>query len=47
MVEFCRAFNMSPSEYKALTLNEYSAFITHLQKEVREHELSSKRRNPR
>jgi hypothetical protein len=43
MAEFCRAFNMSPSEYKALTMNEYLAFIAHLQKEVKAHELSSKR----
>jgi hypothetical protein len=27
MAEFCRAFNISPSEYKALTLGEYQAFI--------------------
>jgi hypothetical protein len=27
MAEFCRAFNMSPSEYKALTMNEYAAFV--------------------
>jgi hypothetical protein len=35
MAEFCRAFNMSPSEYKALTVNEYKAFITNLNKEVK------------
>jgi hypothetical protein len=33
MAEFCRTFNISPSEYKALTLNEYSAFIKTLQKD--------------
>jgi hypothetical protein len=27
MAEFCRAMNMQPSEYKALTLSEYQAFI--------------------
>jgi hypothetical protein len=27
MAEFCLALNMSPSEYKALTLEEYSAFV--------------------
>jgi hypothetical protein len=27
MAEFCKVFNVSPSEYKALTLNEYFAFI--------------------
>jgi hypothetical protein len=43
MVEFCRAFNISPTEYKALTMGEYLAFIRHLQKEVEAHELSSKR----
>jgi hypothetical protein len=35
MAEFCRAFNMSPKEYKALTLSEYKAFITDLNKEVK------------
>jgi hypothetical protein len=43
MAEFCRAFNISPSEYKALTLGEYLAFLRLLQKEVKAHELSSKR----
>ncbi len=43
MVEFCRVFNMTPSEYKALTMGEYLAFLRHLQKEVKAHELSSKR----
>jgi hypothetical protein len=28
MAEFCIALNMSPSEYKALTMEEYAAFIT-------------------
>jgi hypothetical protein len=27
MAEFCLAMNVQPSEYKALTLNEYLAFI--------------------
>lgn len=35
MAEFCRAFRMSPTEYKALTMSEYKAFITNLQKEVK------------
>jgi hypothetical protein len=43
MAEFCRAFNMSPSEYKALTMDEYAAFVLSLKKEVEAHELSSKR----
>ena len=33
MAEFCRVFNMSPSEYKALKLNEYLAFMKTLQKD--------------
>lgn len=33
MAEFCRAFNISPSEYKALTINEYAAFIKILKKD--------------
>jgi hypothetical protein len=32
MAEFCQAFNMSPSEYKALTMNEYMAFVKVLRK---------------
>ena len=43
MAEFCQAFKMSPSEYRALTMDEYMAFIQVLQKEVDAHELSSKR----
>jgi len=43
MAEFCRAFNMSPKEYKALTMNEYAAFVMILKKEVEANELSSKR----
>jgi hypothetical protein len=43
MAEFCRAFNMSPSEYKALTMDEYVAFVLSLKKEVEANELSSKR----
>jgi hypothetical protein len=35
MAEFCRAFSLSPSEYKALTLVEYKAFITILNNEVK------------
>jgi hypothetical protein len=31
MAEFCRAFNVSPSEYKALTMSEYVAFIKDLE----------------
>jgi hypothetical protein len=27
MAEFCQAFNMSPTEYKALTMSEYAAFV--------------------
>lgn len=34
MAEFCRAFNISPSEYKALTISEYTAFVKILKKEV-------------
>jgi hypothetical protein len=34
MAEFCRATNISPSEYKALTLGEYTAFVKILKKEV-------------
>ena len=33
MAEFCRAFNVSPSDYKALTLNEYLAFIKTVKKD--------------
>jgi hypothetical protein len=33
MAEFCRATGISPSEYKALTLNEYKAFIKILTKD--------------
>ena len=33
MAEFCRAFNISPTEYKALTVSEYKAFIKILKKE--------------
>jgi hypothetical protein len=33
MAEFCRTFNMSPSEYKALTMSEYAAFIKILKKD--------------
>jgi hypothetical protein len=33
MAEFCRAFNVSPTEYKALTIDEYKAFIKILKKE--------------
>jgi hypothetical protein len=43
MAEFCRAFHMTPTEYKALTMGEYLAFLRQLQKEVKAHELSSKR----
>jgi hypothetical protein len=43
MAEFCRAFNMSPTEYKALTMSEYLAFVKILNKEVEAYELSSKR----
>jgi hypothetical protein len=34
MAEFCQAFNMSPTEYKALTMNEYMAFIKVLGKRI-------------
>jgi len=27
MAGFCQAFNMSPSEYKALTMVEFAAFL--------------------
>lgn len=27
MAGFCQAFNVSPSEYKALTLTEFAAFL--------------------
>lgn len=27
MARFCQAFNMSPSEYKALSLLEFAAFL--------------------
>jgi hypothetical protein len=27
MADFCMATNMSPSEYKALTMDEYVAFV--------------------
>jgi hypothetical protein len=43
MAEFCRAFNISPSEYKALTMSEYAAFVKILDKEVKANEFSSKR----
>jgi hypothetical protein len=43
MAEFCQTFKISPSEYKALTMDEYIAFIKVLQKEVEAHEFSSKR----
>ena len=33
MAEFCQAFNMSPSEYKALTMSEYLAFVKILVKD--------------
>jgi hypothetical protein len=33
MAEFCRTFNISPTEYKALTMGEYLAFIKTLQKD--------------
>jgi hypothetical protein len=33
MAEFCRTFGISPSEYKALTINEYAAFIKILKKD--------------
>lgn len=43
MAEFCQVFKMTPTEYKALTMGEYMAFIKVLQKEVEANELSSKR----
>lgn len=27
MASFCQAFNISPSEYKALTMAEFAAFL--------------------
>jgi hypothetical protein len=27
MARFCQAFNLSPSEYKALTMAEFAAFL--------------------
>jgi hypothetical protein len=33
MAEFCRYFNVSPSEYKALTMGEYLAFINTVKKD--------------
>ena len=33
MAEFCRVFNVSPSEYKALTMGEYMAFVRTIQKD--------------
>jgi hypothetical protein len=27
MARFCQAFNISPSEYKALTMTEFAAFL--------------------
>jgi hypothetical protein len=33
MAEFCGTFNMSPSEFKALTMNEYVAFVKILKKD--------------
>jgi hypothetical protein len=33
MAEFCVAFNISPSEYKALTMSELAAFIKVLKKD--------------
>jgi len=27
MAQFCQTFNISPSEYKALTLTEFEAFL--------------------
>jgi hypothetical protein len=33
MAEFCRVFNVSPAEYKALTMGEYVAFIKTLPKD--------------
>jgi hypothetical protein len=33
MAEFCGAFNMSPTEFKALTMNEYAAFIKILKRD--------------
>jgi hypothetical protein len=32
MAEFCTAFNISPAEYKALTMSEYKAFINYANK---------------
>jgi len=31
MARFCQAFNISPSEYKALTMTEFAAFLTVLE----------------
>jgi hypothetical protein len=33
MAEFCQAANMSPSEYRALTMSEYMAFVKILTKD--------------
>ena len=34
MAEFCQAFNMSPTDYRALTMSEYMAFIKVFRKEI-------------
>jgi hypothetical protein len=36
MAGFCQAFNMSPSEYKALTLIEFAAFLKVLEDGIEE-----------
>jgi hypothetical protein len=36
MAGFCQAFNMSPSEYKALTLTEFAAFLKVLEDGIEE-----------
>jgi hypothetical protein len=32
MAQFCHSFNMSPSEYRSLTMSEFAAFLEVLEK---------------
>jgi len=44
LAAFCRHWGMSPHEVKAMRLDEYRAFVEHMQAEAKAQAKASKRR---